>query len=93
MRSTNQLTYIDFYCFLIWPFIETYWLATVSLFIIATVTPPRTESQQQNDTPNAVRIHPPPGVFVDAEGITWVDERIFLKKAQSFGKTLYYQGK
>lgn len=25
---------LDFYCFLLWPFIETYWLAAVSLFSI-----------------------------------------------------------
>ena len=25
---------IDFYCFLLWPFIETYWLASVSLFCL-----------------------------------------------------------
>ncbi|KAI9143514.1 putative acyltransferase [Paraphysoderma sedebokerense] len=29
----------DFYCFLIWPFIETYWLATMSLFLLA-IPPP-----------------------------------------------------
>ncbi|CAG8613436.1 4831_t:CDS:10, partial [Acaulospora morrowiae] len=30
-RSIGRENY-DFYCFLIWPFIETYWLAVVSLF-------------------------------------------------------------
>ncbi|CDR42043.1 RHTO0S06e09098g1_1 [Rhodotorula toruloides] len=30
----------DFFCFLIWPFIETYWLAAVSLFALAPTCPP-----------------------------------------------------
>ncbi|GAA5865182.1 hypothetical protein JCM1840_003935 [Sporobolomyces johnsonii] len=34
----------DFFCFLIWPFIETYWLAAVSLFALTpTSSPPSTE--------------------------------------------------
>ena len=32
-RKCGRETF-DFYCFLIWPFVETYWLATVSLFTI-----------------------------------------------------------
>ncbi|OZJ06950.1 hypothetical protein BZG36_00135 [Bifiguratus adelaidae] len=32
----------DFYCFLLWPFVETYWLAAVSVFTIA----PQTDTDQ-----------------------------------------------
>ncbi|BGP16858.1 hypothetical protein JCM10213v2_004865 [Rhodosporidiobolus nylandii] len=30
----------DFFCFLIWPFIETYWLAAVSLFVLTPTSAP-----------------------------------------------------
>ncbi|KAL1920575.1 uncharacterized protein VTP21DRAFT_952 [Calcarisporiella thermophila] len=33
-RTLGRENY-DFYCFLIWPFVETYWLATMSLFALA----------------------------------------------------------
>ncbi|RKP25575.1 hypothetical protein SYNPS1DRAFT_8956, partial [Syncephalis pseudoplumigaleata] len=61
----------DFYCFLLWPFIETYWLAGR-----------RRQSM----------LHALPAGVVEDEGAIWVEERIFLRKAQSFGRTLYYQG-
>ncbi|KAI8924622.1 hypothetical protein BC831DRAFT_464859 [Entophlyctis helioformis] len=58
----------DFYCFLIWPFVETYWLAAVSLYTIL----------------------PHPG---HPAGVPhWVDERLFLKRCQFFGRTLYSEG-
>lgn len=38
-RATGRNNY-DFFCFLIWPFIETYWLAAVSLFALTPTTPP-----------------------------------------------------
>ncbi|KAI8824355.1 acyltransferase-domain-containing protein [Fimicolochytrium jonesii] len=62
----------DFYCFLIWPFIETYWLAAVSLFAIIPENPPAID----NKTPT----------------LEWVDERVFMNRAQYLGKTLYYEG-
>jgi hypothetical protein len=37
-RAIGRENY-DFYCFLIWPFVETYWLAAVSLFTLLP-TPP-----------------------------------------------------
>ncbi|KAI8886316.1 putative acyltransferase [Backusella circina FSU 941] len=57
----------DFLCFLIWPFIESYWLASITLFTLA---PPNKS----------------------AEGNVWVDYKLFSNRAQSLGKTLYYQG-
>ncbi|KAI8098984.1 putative acyltransferase [Halteromyces radiatus] len=60
----------DFLCFLIWPFVESYWLAGVSLFSLA---PPNI-----NGSP--------------AEGTIWVESKLFEKRSQALGKTLYYQG-
>ncbi|KAJ3274395.1 hypothetical protein HDV01_002999 [Terramyces sp. JEL0728] len=66
-RRTGRETF-DFYCFLLWPFVETYWLSAVSLY---TILPDR------KSNPNEIH---------------WVDQRIFMKRAQIFGKTLYYEG-
>ncbi|RKP08223.1 hypothetical protein THASP1DRAFT_15940, partial [Thamnocephalis sphaerospora] len=46
----------------------------------------------QLDESSPTRIHPPVGVVVANDGVAWVEERVFLKKAQTLGKTLYYQG-
>ncbi|RKO84340.1 hypothetical protein BDK51DRAFT_46496 [Blyttiomyces helicus] len=62
----------DFYCFLMWPFVETYWLAAVSLF---SITPAATQTTEEGP----LTLH-------------WVDERVFMNRAQYFGKTLYYEG-
>ncbi|KAJ3296892.1 hypothetical protein HK104_001043, partial [Borealophlyctis nickersoniae] len=62
----------DFYCFLMWPFVETYWLAAVSLFALV---PDKVETTADG-TPT----------------LHWVDERVFMSRAQHFGKTLYYEG-
>lgn len=45
-QSTHRVltVRIDFYCFLIWPFVETYWLAAVSLFALTPLTAPPAES-------------------------------------------------
>ncbi|CAO3633120.1 unnamed protein product [Cunninghamella echinulata] len=56
----------DFLCFLIWPFVESYWLGCVSLFSLA-----------------------PPNRSNDA---VWVESKLFEKRVQALGKTLYYQG-
>ncbi|KAI7830290.1 acyltransferase [Gamsiella multidivaricata] len=66
----------DFYCFLLWPFVEAYWLAAVSLY---TLIPTARELTQQRDINGDPLLH-------------WVEERVFMEKTQMFGKTLYYQG-
>ncbi|KAJ3032685.1 hypothetical protein HDV00_007205 [Rhizophlyctis rosea] len=70
-RGKGRETF-DFYCFLMWPFIETYWLAAVSLFTMVLDG----------------------GVGGGSGGgpLNWVDERLFMNRAQQFGKTLYYEG-
>ncbi|CAG8665972.1 18965_t:CDS:10 [Gigaspora margarita] len=79
-RAIGRENY-DFYCFLIWPFIETYWLAAISLFSMTPNNPPQPTTPVVNKTTNN---QPAP--------ITWFNERDFLNKSQLFGKTLYYQG-
>ncbi|KAI8331761.1 putative acyltransferase [Chlamydoabsidia padenii] len=60
----------DFLCFMIWPFVEAYWLACVSLFSLA---PPNI-----NGSPSEVPV--------------WVESKLYEKRSQALGKTLYYQG-
>ncbi|RIB04285.1 acyltransferase-domain-containing protein [Gigaspora rosea] len=79
-RAIGRENY-DFYCFLIWPFIETYWLAAISLFSLTPNNPPQPTTPVVNKTTND---QPAP--------ITWFNERDFQNKSQLFGKTLYYQG-
>ncbi|KAI8057148.1 acyltransferase-domain-containing protein [Syncephalis plumigaleata] len=91
----------NFYCFLIWPFIETYWLADgcTNYYIITVsstsmVTPAADAQGLMHSTvgaPTSNTVQLPAGV-IEEDGAIWVEERIFLKKAQGFGRTLYYQG-
>ncbi|ORZ18841.1 acyltransferase-domain-containing protein [Absidia repens] len=60
----------DFLCFMIWPFVESYWLACVSLFSLA---PPN-----KNGSPSSEPV--------------WVESKLYEKRSQAMGKTLYYQG-
>lgn len=55
---------------MIWPFVESYWLACVSLFSLA---PPN-----KNGSPSEVPV--------------WVESKLYEKRSQALGKTLYYQG-
>ncbi|CAJ0747851.1 21784_t:CDS:10 [Entrophospora sp. SA101] len=77
-RAIGRENY-DFYCFLIWPFIETYWLAAVSLFSMTPTSNPSQETSITTDTRTTA-------------SITWFNESDFHNKCQIFGKTLYYQG-
>ncbi|KAF9355308.1 hypothetical protein BGX34_010545, partial [Mortierella sp. NVP85] len=74
-RSIGRENY-DFYCFLLWPFVETYWLAAVSLYTLI---------------PTAEELIPPLDSNGEPQ-LYWVEERVFMEKTQMFGKTLYYQG-
>ncbi|KAH6582957.1 hypothetical protein BASA60_001680 [Batrachochytrium salamandrivorans] len=76
----------DFYCFLLWPFVETYWLAAVSLY---TIVPGRRDGVANTD-PSCGNTSP--GSATTDERLHWVDERIFLKRCQHFGRTLYCEG-
>ncbi|RKO99400.1 hypothetical protein CXG81DRAFT_14564, partial [Caulochytrium protostelioides] len=74
----------DFYCFLLWPFIETYWLATVVLFSIAPYSSSASASASASSSPTRDRDRDPED--------PWIDERVLLNKAQFLGRTLYYEG-
>ncbi|KAF9974420.1 hypothetical protein BGZ73_002188 [Actinomortierella ambigua] len=74
-RSIGRENY-DFYCFLLWPFVEAYWLAAVSLY---TLIPTRKDAQAMIESGQQDQLH-------------WVEEKVFMEKTQMFGKTLYYQG-
>ena len=69
----------DFYNFLIWPFIESYWLAAVGLFCI--IPAPAL------NTPVAST-----GADGQPQQIRGVAERVLMDRVQHFGKTLYYEG-
>lgn len=69
----------DFYCFLIWPFIEAYYLNAVSLFALT----PSLEVQSAKK-----------GDLYDVKDspLIWVSVKAFLAMAQQLGKTLFHQG-
>ncbi|KAI5808681.1 hypothetical protein DFH27DRAFT_634024 [Peziza echinospora] len=72
----------DFYCFLIWPFIEGSWLAGVS---IIGLTPPLSAS-------SALGLRNVSGDGDDDEDRLWVPVKAAQEMAQLLGKTLYHQG-
>ncbi|KAF9436837.1 hypothetical protein BGZ76_002833 [Entomortierella beljakovae] len=74
-RSIGRENY-DFYCFLLWPFVETYWLASISLYVLI---------------PTAKELIPPADINGEPQ-LHWVEERAYMEKTQMFGKSLYYQG-
>ncbi|KAK9451590.1 uncharacterized protein V1518DRAFT_369916 [Limtongia smithiae] len=74
--------FFDFYCFLLWPFCDGYWLASISLFALTPMATSEvaTEAGSQSD-------------LIDADKETlWVDVKSFLDMAQLLGKTIYAQG-
>lgn len=66
----------DSFLFLIWPFIESYWLAACSLLLLA---PPREILSSSSSSSSSSRI-------------LWFGAKAFESKSQLFGKTLYQQG-
>ncbi|KAI6882716.1 acyltransferase, partial [Hortaea werneckii] len=78
-RANGRESY-DFYCFLIWPFVEASWLGSLSLFML---TPPTSLSFPENNT------HPTSDT---QDNGTWLDLKLVQAKAQLLGKTLYHQG-
>lgn len=69
----------DFYCFLLWPFIEASWLGAISLFMLS---PPRASSSSPASTTSPTT----------AGDVVWIDMKSFADKAQLLGKTLYHRG-
>ncbi|RUS23116.1 hypothetical protein BC937DRAFT_92205 [Endogone sp. FLAS-F59071] len=66
----------------VWPFIETYWLAAVSLY-----------SMNPQPTKRRPATHISDGEpDFDPTAANWIDEGTFTRRAQALGKTLYFQG-
>lgn len=66
----------DAYLFLVWPFIEGYWLAACSLLLLAG---PGTQEEGEPASSSSSTIH-------------WYAAKEFESRAQLFGKTMYSQG-
>ncbi|KAK7543193.1 glycerol-3-phosphate acyltransferase-like protein [Phyllosticta citricarpa] len=67
----------DFYCFLLWPFVEASWLGAVSLMML---TPPASSSSSSSTEEK------------DNDDSPWFDQKKAQDRAQLLGKTLYHQG-
>ncbi|RMY86091.1 hypothetical protein D0862_11005 [Hortaea werneckii] len=78
-RANGRESY-DFYCFLIWPFVEASWLGNLSLFMLTPPTP--LSSPEDNNTTS----------FDTQDNGIWLDLKLVQTKAQLLGKTLYHQG-
>jgi 1-acyl-sn-glycerol-3-phosphate acyltransferase len=76
-RSIGRENY-DFYCFLLWPFVETYWLMSISLFALASLYAQPSATHVVSDD-------------LDPQ-VGWTQEGEFIKAVVLLGKTLYYQG-
>jgi len=85
-RSSGRENF-DFYCFLIWPFIEAAWLGAISLLMLA---PPPLASLTVSAPVTAPRTIDKKGADVK-EG-EWLDLNKVQSAAQLLGKTLYHQG-
>ena len=70
----------DFYCFLIWPFIESTWLGSVFLMGL---TPPSSPQTTDDDQHPSAPVKP---------RTSWLDLTAVQDTAQLLGKTLYHQG-
>lgn len=88
-RDSGRENY-DFYCFLIWPFIESSWLAGVALIGLTPLYPRHTAKLK------ATRAG---GVQVEkrnqkkgGSSTLWVPAKATQDMAQLLGKTLYHQG-
>ncbi|KAK5005100.1 hypothetical protein LTR28_008120, partial [Elasticomyces elasticus] len=77
-RASGRENY-DFYCFLIWPFIEASWLGAISLMML---TPPAPTATFEG----VGETHAAPNPNV------WLELKKMQDQAQLLGKTLYHQG-
>lgn len=75
----------DFYCFLIWPFIESSWLAGVATIALTPPPPPR--RRPTIDYPSSSSTN-----TSAAEEEGWVGVKEAQEMTQLLGKTLYHQG-
>lgn len=79
-RETGRENF-DFYCFLIWPFIEAAWLGAVSLMMLTPPLTARSNNNGDNSTTGSMN-----------KNESWLDMKRVQDRAQLLGKTLYHQG-
>ncbi|MCJ1313360.1 hypothetical protein MMC25_007038 [Agyrium rufum] len=79
----------DFYCFLIWPFVEASWLGAVSLLGLTPPIPDITNTAPTTTASDAGITGTTPS---KEKEIGWVDLKSAQDIAQLLGKTLYHQG-
>lgn len=82
----------DFYCFLIWPFIESSWLSAVSLLML---TPPTPAPPKAAPRPAVYSVTTPAGTVTkneQAQETQALPLTTVINHAQLLGKTLYAQG-
>lgn len=82
-RAVGRENY-DFYCFLIWPFIEASWLAAVSLMGLS---PPL---GQKDDI--WIEVAKAQGSAQVVSGLLWSFDMVYVTNTLQLGKTLYHQG-
>ncbi|KAI9217267.1 acyltransferase-domain-containing protein [Blastocladiella britannica] len=85
----------DFYNYLIWPFVETYWLACLSLLILDPTRSWLDEDDRLNGTNQGQGQETGAGSSdptVAPVSATWFMESQFADRAQDLAKTLYYEG-
>ncbi|EON61101.1 hypothetical protein W97_00312 [Coniosporium apollinis CBS 100218] len=83
----------DFYCFLIWPFVEASWLGAVSLLMLTPPPPPPPSQTLLGDarlTAAAAASNPP--LSPPRTTLPHLDQNKVHNRAQLLGKTLYHQG-
>lgn len=78
----------DFYCFLIWPFIEAAWLGAVSLLMLTPPVPPTSTPDSTSSTTSPTSTTPD----TLPSACPALDNKKVQDHAQLLGKTLYHQG-
>ena len=87
-RDSGRENY-DFYCFLIWPFIESSWLAGVALIGL---TPPYPRHTGEAKPTQDGEVQMENGNKKKGGSTLWVPSKATQDMAQLLGKTLYHQG-
>ena len=80
----------DFYCFLIWPFIESTWLGAVSLMGLTPRSRPASATQTEQIAVTSALDRANSGSSVSQA--SYIPLPAFQNTAQLLGKTLYHQG-
>ncbi|ORZ39149.1 acyltransferase-domain-containing protein [Catenaria anguillulae PL171] len=105
LESINRIAHrekFDFYCFLIWPFVETYWLAGVALLLLDDTRSwedeaDRYDTQGNPIPPDSASPHhrskvPEDDPIVAPQSPTWYLDATYTNQVQELAKVLYYEG-